>query len=720
MSFQWYTSNFSKSIKDNLLRIYTQGTENVSYCAPVISNGTLYTQLDFCGTQKQSIPYTNHGVRKVNVDLTPGVFVAGRRYDTMLRQLIAFGYFEEKCLVDNNVLEKNSNAQQVLDLYNGATGCKVEYKNNLGITTFAFVHSQYPMIAVRKNFSDVPKNFTYSFDYNYALQGNETTPVKWSDYTIKALSDGSGAVISYEIDGVQKFLGTITVLTPNCKPEIKIEDNRIALVFNNVPETLDFYLLYNDSYDGNDYVTEQQQLISKVTNESFESLFLEHSKDWNEFWNGFSLEIPNQKMEDVFYSAMYNLKCTSTPWGIPVGVHPYSWNGNYFAFNLFTEVFCMLNDRNSAIKIPKFRYKTLKNAIARTTNWSFSAGAKYPWQSDEDGFFECASPGVWNDHIFHMGNIAIEAFEYYNYTNDLSFLNEIAYPIIKECAKFFMLQSIYTIDDGKKIIGKCCDLEKFGTARENAFLTTCGVIKTLDIAAKTAQILGVDNELIEDWLNIAKSLKENLPHDGKMYIGYKNCQEKSIGVLGGIYPYWVLNPDDPKQLSAIEDYMDSATAVGNMYPYGKNICTWYASWVAITLIRLNQGDRALEFLNKAAISTGAFDIVYEINEPGIFVSHPWCSAPPACYAQSLLELLCREENDTLILCSNLENIWKDISFTLTAPDDLTVTLKIKNSKVEILTVKANSNYSGRIKNIKLWNYSQSFEVKPNSSINLLS
>jgi hypothetical protein len=166
--------------------------------------------------------------------------------------------------------------------------------------------------------------------------------------------------------------------------------------------------------------------------------------------------------------------------------------------------------------------------------------------------------------------------------------------------------------------------------------------------------------------------------------------------------------------------MDSATAAGNMYPYGKNICTWYASWVAISLIRLNQGNRALEFLKKAANSTGAFDIIYEINEPGIFVSHPWCSAPPACYAQSLLELLCREDNDTLILCSNLENIWQDIAFTLTAPDDLTITLKIKNSKVELLTVKTNSNYSGRIKNFKLGNFNQRFELPPNSSENLLS
>ena len=207
--------------------------------------------------------------------------------------------------------------------------------------------------------------------------------------------------------------------------------------------------------------------IAKAESAEFDGLFAEHSGMWQEFWQRFALDIPDKKMQDVFYGAVYNLVCTSTPWGVPVGVHPYSWEGRYFGFNLFVSLFCMLNSRPEAARIPTFRYNTLRNAIARTTNWVYSAGARFPWQSDEEGFFECASPGVWQDHIFHMGNIALEAWEYFRYTRDVEFLKQTAYPVISKCAEFFMRQSVYTVEGGKVIIGKYCDLERLGTAREN-------------------------------------------------------------------------------------------------------------------------------------------------------------------------------------------------------------------------------------------------------------
>lgn len=717
MNIQWYKSLFAipQNIENKYLRFYNHQDCKDSYCAPVISNGTLYTQIDYSGTQEQSFSYTNHGARKVKADLTPNVFIAGRRYDTMLRELVGFGYFKEKASILDKNLEIQANSQQVLDLKNGALSCYNELNNNSAITTCAFVHNKHNMLAVRKKFSNIPSNFVYTFEYNYAVQNSDSASIRCSKYQITPLHNNNGVEIVYEIDNKQNLQGKITILTPNCKPEIIIDNATVSLRFTTVPNTLDFYMLYTDSFNGNDYQKEQEQLINKVNNLDFEGLFSENANSWNSFWNGFALELPDKKMQDVFYSAVYNLKCTSTPWGIPVGIHTYSWNGNYFAFNLFTSLFCMLNDQEAAKRIPMFRFNTLKNAIARTSNWSYSAGAKYPWQSDEEGFFECSSPGVWNDHIFQMGNIALEAYEYFNYTKDLNFLKEISYPVIKECAKFFMLQAIYTIGKNKKIIGKFCDLEKFGTARENAFLTTCGVISTLKIAAKTAEILDVDSDLKLDWLATAKALQKSLPNDGEKYIGYANCQEKSIGVLGGLYPYHVLDKKDSKQLAAIEDYMDSSTAAGNMYPYGKNICTWYAAWVANALIRLEKTENAMTFLKKAANSTGAFDIVYEINEPGIFVSHPWCSAPPACYVQGILELLCRVEKDTLLVCQNLENTWKDISFTLSTPDDLTITLKMKNSQIEYLSVTANTNYTGTIKKIKILNKNIKLNLKPNNT-----
>ena len=704
---------------DKMLRFYSTDDENVSYCAPVISNGTIYTQLDISGTQRQDVHYTYHGKNGSKQDMIPGVYLAGRRYNAMQRPLIPFGYFEEQSSVGGSVLGNAEKAAQILDIGRGASGCRNDYANGLSIFTHAFVHRDMPVVAVRKKFTGRPADFQYRFDYYYANAGVERTKVKWSDFTITALPDNRGAVIRYRIEGMQTLDGAVTIISPNPAQKIEIDGFRVSFIFDEVPETAEFFMLYTDSLNDNDWEKQQQELITLAETQKFDGLFATHAAGWENMWSKFDVDIPDDHMESVFYSAIYNLVCTSTPWGVPVGVHPYSWNGNYFGFNLFVSLFCMSNNREAAARIPAFRRKTLANAIARTTNWVHSAGARFPWVSDEDGFYECSTPGVWQDHIFHMGNISLEAWDYYNYTRDIKFLRETAYPVISKCAEFFMQQAIYDIGDGKIIIGKCCDLERLGTARANAFLTTCSAICTLDIAANAAARLGVDAEIAAQWRETAGALRRNLPTDGTKYLPFPGCEEKSIGVFGGLYPYFVLDPDDPRQLAAINDYLGSTAEAGNMYPFGKNICTWYASWVANGMIRIGDSAKAIDYLQKASISAGAFDITYEINEPGIFVSHPWCSEPPACYTQGIMELLCRAQGNTLLLCAGVENIWENLSYTLGAPDDLNVTLKLENGKVTLLKISAGSCYSGEITRIQIPGKIMDLNIKANETITLI-
>ena len=170
--------------QEKLVRHYQPSKDKVSYCAPVISNGTLYTQIDLSGAQRQNIRYTNHGKRASRLDLTPGVYLAGRRYDTLLRDLIPFGYFEDSCSAAGKEFGNAKDSGQILDLGNGSTGCRNTFENGSTIDTHAFVHHDYPMLAVRKKFSGMPAGSTYRFDYYYASAGTERKPVRWSNFTI--------------------------------------------------------------------------------------------------------------------------------------------------------------------------------------------------------------------------------------------------------------------------------------------------------------------------------------------------------------------------------------------------------------------------------------------------------------------------------------------------------------------------------------------------------
>ena len=693
--------HFMSRRRDDLIRCYSPSENSTSYCAPVISNGSIYTQVDISGIQKQDVHYIYHGPKGSKQDMVPGVYIAGRRYDTMQRQLIPFGYFEEETTVDGERMKDAVKAGQILDLGSGSIGCRNDYPQTISVYTHAFVHRELPLLAVRKKFVSSAAQAGYRFDYYYAGEGPKRTPVKWSDFTITALPDNAGAVIRYQVDGTKTLRGAVTLLCSVPPDRIETDGCRTSFVFGKVPEQIGFFILYTDSFGGKDWEEEQRKAVEKIRKEKFDGLFARHASLWDRLWKNFALRIPDKRMESVFHTAVYTLICSSTPWGVPVGVHPYCWNGNYFGFNLFAALFCMLGNREAAARIPTFRRKALKNAIARTTNWAYSAGARFPWQSDEEGFYECACPGVWVDHIFHMGNIALESWDYFRYTKDEEFLRETAYPVIEKCAEFFMCQAVYELGDGRVIIGKCCDLERLGTARENAFLTTCSAICTLETAATAAELLGEDREKAQGWLKTAAALRRSLPSDGGKYLPFPGCGEKSIGVFGGSYPYPVLPPSDPLQRAAVRDYLDNASTTGNMYPVGKNICPWYAAWAANALLRMGEAPEAADYLRKAAASAGAFDLLYEINEPGIFVSHPWCTEPPSNYVQGVMELLCRSEKETLLICSGLENTWKDLSFTIHAPDDLSVSAEMKNGKIVFLKISAGTCYSGETTRVRL-------------------
>ena len=319
--------DFMSRSPDDLLRCYSPCTDNASYCAPVISNGTIYTQIDISGTQRQDVSYVFHGSSGAKQDMIPGVYIAGRRYNTMQRKLIPFGYFEEETTVSGRMAGDAVNSGQILDLRAGSIGCRNDYPQGLSIYTHAFVHKELPVLALRKKFVSPPEGLGYCFNYFYADAGSERTPVKWSDFSITALPGNAGAEIRYRIDGNETLRGTVTILSSRPADRIEIDGCRTSFVFGNSFEQIEFFMVYTDSLNDEDWEEGRRKTAEKIQMDKFDGLFAGHSALWNQLWKNFSVHIPDQQMERVFHSAVYTLICTSTPWGVPVGVHPYCWNG---------------------------------------------------------------------------------------------------------------------------------------------------------------------------------------------------------------------------------------------------------------------------------------------------------------------------------------------------------------------------------------------------------
>jgi trehalose/maltose hydrolase-like predicted phosphorylase len=96
------------------------------------------------------------------------------------------------------------------------------------------------------------------------------------------------------------------------------------------------------------------------------------------------------------------------------------------------------NHQNGAKHAVNFRAETLAYAVKRASNMSLypeRMQARYPWHTDEDGR-DVTSACYSADHVFHMANVAMGAWEFYLHSGDIEYLREKLYPVIKACAGF--------------------------------------------------------------------------------------------------------------------------------------------------------------------------------------------------------------------------------------------------------------------------------------------
>lgn len=166
-------------------------------------------------------------------------------------------------------------------------------------------------------------------------------------------------------------------------------------------------------------------------------------------------------------------------------------------------------------------------------------------------------------------------------------------------------------------------------------MTTCGVISALRAAAAAAETLRLETSKASEWRNLAEMLQRNLPRENGRYIPYPGCRISSIGMLSGIFPYQALPYDDESQLRAVENFCATEREVGNMYPVGKSMCTWYAAWKAIVLLRLGRIPEAERVLEAAAEETGCLGEIYELYERA---ERPWFTTAEGTFLRAVIEL----------------------------------------------------------------------------------
>jgi len=651
-----------------------------AYCPPLVSNGSLCLLVDYRGCQSQ----------RSYVGMTPGIFWAGRRYGPPNDQLVPFGHFGQELSVDGQVYATPAGWTQTLNTRDGIVVCRGDYGDALTVETVVFTPLSCDTIVVRKRFS-ARDGGTHAvgmaFQYRFTPSGAENRAPRRTVGTAAWDAASSSLQFRYQVDGLRAYDGVISLLA-DVAVTAAIDRQEVSLaaaatVGPSTPVDMTFYLQFSDSMDGADYVERAAQMRSRLRQEGYEGLLESHRRDWSAYWDESTVSLPDPLLERVYCTAQYHLRANATRWSFPVGVFNTHWAGRYFGWD---EMFCfqaLASSRHHGIsrRCPEFRHAVLPKALYRASHYGKPGtyGARYPWETLEDGS-EAAPPGFWMEHVFHMSNIAQSAWMQYLYTDDLAYLQATGYPVIRECARFFLANLIYEAPDGGRFIGKCTDLERLGPARLNPFMTSCGAIYTLEAAARAAALLAEDPAEAAVWAHDAAKLRESLPHDGERYVPYAGCREESVAVLGGVFPYPLFDGSNALQRNAAYGFLSKGSASGNMYPVGSSLCAWYAGWLAAALAGLGDTTGPAKLLAQAAAGAGCFGELFEINEPKVSM-RPWFATASGNVVYALNQMLLQSREGQILIAPAVPESWQDFAFELPAYGNLLATVRVASGRL---------------------------------------
>lgn len=259
---------------------------------------------------------------------------------------------------------------------------------------------------------------------------------------------------------------------------------------------------------------------------SRDSLVKQHKNAWAELWRGdIEIEGDLQAQQDVRL-ALYHLYAFACPEGnlsiAPMGLSSQNYNGHIFwDTELWMFPPLLLFNREIAKSLLNYRFDRLGAARRKARNYGYE-GAMFPWESDDTG--EEATPtwaltGTFEHHI--TACVGIACWNYYQISQDIDWLREKGYIMLKEIADFWVSRTIQNPDGSYSIMNVVGANEFAPNVDDNAF-TNGAAITVLNYATLAAA--AVDQLAKPKWKEVADNLQihcfpEGVTKEHKAYEG---------------------------------------------------------------------------------------------------------------------------------------------------------------------------------------------------------
>lgn len=674
-----------------VVRSEKNGEKPADYVPAMVSNGRLNVFVEpTLDIAEMSKAYDKR-------HLQPGIWWEGRRLVDNKGVASRFGYpflpqggYKTVLSVDGKPVGAPCAWTQALDVRQALCTAENDFASGVKFAGETFVPRSRDVIAVRQTVTATDGPHEVELGLRYAAPQHVRIQGAWK----KA---GSGAAWKMRTFGRFVTDETIGVMPDGFAPTVAFDGAAATLtakvrLAKGESKTFAWFVTFDDN------LAKSLPLINPVAKEkgplpTYAELRAKHVADWADYFAASAIDMPDARLRALSDMARYHLRCVATEWSIPVGIIESHWQGKIFAFDEMYAAQGLLSagQFEAARVAADFRAATLREACIRCNKNSKdpfrTSGARWLWEGMEGNTMEGSPIGYWFDHIFHQAAIAQTVWSYYRYTDDLAWLKAKGYAVLRECALFFRKLQVIDLPDGTSFVTKCTDLERLGTGHERAFMTTCGVIMTLRVAAEAADLVGEDAAFAADFRACADRLVKSLPEKDGRYIAYPGCTEESMGALAGLYPFRTFDRSNAAQVKAVRHFLANGEAFGNMYSTGKRICPWYAATMAMASLRAGDAKYPpVRWLTEAFRSAGCWGEYWEINEPGVSQFRPWFMTAAGNCLYAVNQLFVADMEGALHLAAGVPDDWQDYSFALPAPGGLTVKMAVKAGKLVDLSL----------------------------------
>ena len=423
--------------------------------------------------------------------------------------------------------------------------------------------------------------------------------------------------------------------------------------------------------DGSDPVHGAINVLERIAL-SHEHCLQEHRNWWRQFWERSSVQLPEAKIESLWYMGLYLLASSSREGGASVSLHGlwqpdsqmppslglYIWDfypqywGIYGANHL--ELGTAYYDHWLSI-LPR-----LKEETERFYGWK---GVFVPGQMAIDGSWLLAP---WPHVLFWPGTSAwvAQAFWWhYLYSIDKDFLKEKAYPFMRECMLFYE-GFLEKGDDGVYHVHPTQSPETGGWGRDDAL--TLSLLRCLiNALLEAVDILGMDEPHREVWSEILENLPEYHKDETGFYLKedtpYTQCH-RHLSHLAPIYPGGDINIDgSTADRQLIETSLDTLVSKG----YGIWV-GWSFAWASVTAARVGRKKMAWWTLRQLAdvyVSCNTFNLNLDWERNGIASdTDAYCQDGNMAAVAAVNEMLLQSWGGRIRVFPACPNHWREVRF----------------------------------------------------------